>query len=119
MSESPEFPPIPELTVSQAHRIICADWLESVARMVRQGSVTAFDIAWNSDLEKPVGKFLGNASLLIGPIEPKLKAAVAAERQRQIDATTQVVDFTEQLKDHEPCEGEAKEQCALCKTTYS
>lgn len=118
MSETPELPPIPELTAEHAHQFVCADYLESIARLIRRGAISGFDFAWNSSLEKPIGKFVGNCAMLIAPMETKIQQAIADYREEQSKQIS-VVDVTEQLKNHEPCDEESADDCAICNTKLS
>lgn len=116
--ETPELPPITELTATRAHQLICADYLETMANLIRKGAVTGFEFMWNTQIEKPIGKYVGDSSMLIAPMESKIQNAIAdyrAEQAKQISVT----DLTEELKEHEPCQGKAAEECALCSTKLS
>lgn len=89
MSE-PEKIDVPELTVNQAHRMICADYLEAVANLIRKGSVTGFEFMWNTQLDKPIGKFVAEANVLVGPVEIQIREAItaySAEQAKKISVT--------------------------------
>lgn len=114
--------PIAEWTVTEAHRNICADYLRALAKLVEQGACEAFDLQWNPDFRKPEGKFIMGASWLTAPVEAQFLDLV--QRYREAQAKKIVVqDVTEQIKDavqdHEPCTGEAKEQCRFCNDKLS
>jgi len=111
-----DLPPIPELTEKHANRIVCADYLRQVAMLIEQGAVTAFDFVWLSTQLKPQGKLVTNSTFLVGPSEAKLMRAVAEHKAK---SSIQVVDATEELKGHQPCSDEYKDQCALCNTKLS
>ncbi len=98
-------------TIEKAHRAICADYLRQIAKLVDQGCISAFDLAWSTGVRKPVGKMVASASFLIGPVESDFLNQIA-EVNRQIP----VLDVTKDLQDHEPCEDE---ECALCNTATS
>jgi len=101
MSETPELPPIPELTVGKAHRLICADYLRTMAKLIEQGAVEAFDFNWNTSFRKPIGKIVCSADFLTAPVESQFIANIAAyeaERAKKIP----VVDITEDLKENHP-----------------
>jgi hypothetical protein len=93
-----DLPPIPDLTVNQAHRTICADYLRSVANMIERGQLTGFEFVWNTEIQKPIGKVLLTAETLVGPAESKILHAIAdyrAEQERKIPVT----DISDQLKE--------------------
>lgn len=111
---NPELPAIPELTREQLNRLLCADYLEYCAKMIRKGSLTGFDIAWNTSYEKPVGKLEIVSFELTAPLEANIlrqieeaKAAAAERAAKQIP----VVDATE----HEKCTNEA---CVVCNSPF-
>lgn len=113
-----ELPPIEQLSVKQANRLVTADWLRSIAKLIQTGVIDSFECAWNFDLPKPIGRFTASCEMLSAPLEAKLHEAVAVYKKEHL-AVIPVVDVTEQLKDHVPCEGDAKENCALCNTSLS
>lgn len=114
--------PITEWSVKEANRNMCADYLRTLAKLVEQGACEAFDIGWNLDIRKPEGKMVMGATWLTAPVEAQFLDAVQAYRAAQAqkivvhDATEQIKDA---LQDHEPCEGEAKEQCRFCNDKLS
>lgn len=109
-SDSPELPNIPDLSQEQLNRLLAADWLETIAKMMRKGAVTGFDIAWDERYQKPVGKVEMASFELTAPLEAKLmrdiqEAKASAERQ------VPYYDMTEEIKNHAKCENPA---CMAC-----
>ena len=107
MSEIPELPPIPELTIGRAHRLICADYLRAIAKLIEQNAIDAFELAWNTTQRKPQGKIIASADFLTGPVESQFLANVAAyqaEQAKKID----LVDITEELQENHPDVVEAR-----------
>lgn len=100
MSDTPELPPIPELTVNQAHKAICADYLRSIAKMIEQDKITAFEFMWNLEIQKPVGRVSLNAEVLVGPMETRVLAAIAQHRREQ-EAKIPVQDISKELQDRD------------------
>lgn len=109
MSDSKDLPEIPELTQAQLNRLLTADWLEQIARMVRAGSVKGFDIAWDMRYQKPVGNVSLGTEKLLAPLEIKLTAQIA-EETRKAEQAIPVHDISEEIRDHQ-CDSEA---CLVC-----
>lgn len=102
----PELPAVPELTKDQLNRLVCADYLESLANMIRKGQVNGFDMGWDFTTEKPVGRVEIDSKVLIAPLEAKILQGVAkqyAEAAKKIP----VVDATS----HEKC---TNPHCVAC-----
>lgn len=97
MSDSP-IPPIAELTISEMKRLVCADYLDQIAKMIRKGTLIGFELMWNTEIEKPIGKFVAEAGLLIGPVEAKITEDLNAYRAEQAKKIS-VTDLSEELKD--------------------
>jgi hypothetical protein len=108
MSEK-DLPAIPELTQAQLNRLLCADWLESIATLIRRGQVNGFNLAWDERVGKPEGPVQISANLLKSPLELKLLAQIAQEEQAP---KPEIIyqDMTEKLKDHD-CKDP---QCIVC-----
>lgn len=105
----PEDHPIPALSETQIHRLLAADYLETIANMIRKGTLAGFDIAWDERYEKPVGKIVMAAGAIIAPLEAQLRQQIA-EEQAKAAQVIPVADFSEELKEHY-CEDP---QCYVC-----
>ncbi len=110
--------PIPELTVIRANQLMCADNLRAVAKLIEAGSLTAFDIAWNSELHKPVGKMVIKADFLIAPVESQFMREVDIYKQAQ-ENKIQLQDLSQDLQNHEPCGENERDKCSICTTKGS
>lgn len=107
---NPELPEIPSLSQEQLNRLLAADWLETVAKMMRKGAVTGFAIAWSEQYQKPVGKVEMSSIELTAPLESKLlrdieEAKAVAARQ------VPYFDLSEDAKNHAKCENPT---CLVC-----
>lgn len=113
--------PIPNLTVRKANQLICADYLRQIAKLVEQGSITAFSIDWASDKPKPKGKLAVEAEFLTGPTEAEYLRNVAEieAEEREKRAREIFVDLSEDMKDHKPCNPDAAKDCAICSPDLS
>lgn len=98
---TPVLPPIPELTVGKAHRLICADYLRTLAKLIEQGGLEAFELAWNLSFRKPQGKVVTTADSLTGPVEAQFLANVRAYQEEQARKVP-VIDLTEEMKENHP-----------------
>jgi hypothetical protein len=103
---NPELPSIPSLSSDQLHRLLCADYLESIAKLIRQGRVTGFDLAWDMSAEEPVGKVVVESDTFVSPLKQRLLRDIA-EAQAAAARQIQVIDATE----HQKCENPA---CVAC-----
>jgi hypothetical protein len=97
MSDTP--PEISPLTEEQVNRLIAADWLESIAKLIRSGSVTGIDIAWDTRYHKPLGNVIMSTEKLYGPVELKLLAAGPAPKQELVTKIP-VQDVSQDIGDH-------------------
>lgn len=98
MSDETEVPSIESLTVRQMNLLVCADYLETIAKLIRKGSVTSLEFLWNSEIEKPVGKIVIDAGLLIGPTELKISRAITEYKSEQ-DKKISVEDLTSEAEE--------------------
>jgi hypothetical protein len=106
---TPPLPNIPDLTREQFHRLLAADYLVALAGLIRKGTVSGFDMAWDERFEKPAGKVMMSTAALQSPLEQRVLEQIQEEREqaeRQID----VSDMTEALQDHH-CDNPA---CLAC-----
>ncbi|SRR5258708_2792992 len=101
-------PEIPPLTQDQLNRLLTADWLEQVAKMIRSGAANGFDIAWDTRYQKPVGTVQMSTERLQAPLELKMLAQIAEEQSK-----IRVEDVSEKIKDH-ACDSE---ECIVCNNT--
>jgi hypothetical protein len=94
------------------HRLLCADYLETIAVLVRNGMVTEFDFVWDLDDPKPVGSIVAVAGFLHTPLEIKMVEAQQEEnRKEQESQKIQVFDVEKDVKNHESCEDP---RCIAC-----
>lgn len=101
--------PIQDLTKPQLHRLLAADYLESIAGMIRNGSVQGFELAWDARYEKPVGAVTVDSHALKGPLELRIISQI---QKAEAEATAiDVEDISERLKDHS-CEDDS---CMACR----
>jgi hypothetical protein len=107
--KTPELPAVPELTQEKLNVLLAADWLESLATLIRKGTVTSFQLAWDTRYGKPVGPILIESNLLRSPLELKLLSQLAEQ-----DAKIPYKDLTEDLKDHD-CDDK---NCPVCNPLY-
>lgn len=105
-----ELPAIPDLTQDKLHRLMCADYLESVAGMIRRGQVNAFDLSWDLSTEQPVGRVEVDSSTLISPLKASLLQGIAQKRAEMAQRIP-VVDAT----GHERCENPS---CMACNSPH-
>lgn len=104
---------IPDLSQDQLHRLLAADYLESLAGLIRKGTITGFDFAWDQRFEKPVGKVVMSSLTLIAPLEAKLMQQMQEAEEAEAKKI-QVEDLSEDLKDHR-CDDEA---CQVCHSPH-
>lgn len=104
---------IPDLSQDQLNRLLAADYLESMANLIRKGTVSGFDFAWDQRFEKPVGKVIMSSLQFVAPLEAKL-----LEQMREAEAEEankiQVEDLSEDLKNHK-CDDE---DCQVCNSPH-
>lgn len=110
----PSLPEIPNLTQDKINRLITADYLETLAEMIRKGDLEGFDLAWDARYQKPVGKVALLSSEIKGPLEQKWTAEIL-EQQKALEAQIQVYDAEEAVQTHGKCESEA---CMLCNNPH-
>lgn len=111
---NPELPAITELTKDQLNRLVCADYLEAIAGMIRKGNVNGFDLHWDLSTDKPIGEVGLDANYLIAPLEAKIAGAMRAYAQQQAQAEARkipVIDAT----GHEKCENP---DCIACNNPH-
>ncbi len=91
-------PPIEDLTQDEANRLICADYLRAIARLIEKGAVSAFDLSWAAKVaSKPVGRFVTDASFLMCAAEAELTLKVEEYKTQQAKKI-EVEDFSGKLK---------------------
>ena len=96
------------------HRLLCADYLETIAVLVRNGSITEFDFVWDLDDPKPVGSIVAVSGFLHTPLEIKMVEAqreADRERKAQESQKIQIFDIEKDVKNHEACEDP---RCIAC-----
>jgi hypothetical protein len=103
---NPKLPAIPDLSPDQLHRLLCADYLESIARLIRQGQVTGFDLAWDMSAEQPAGRVEVESDTFVSPLKQRLLRDIA-EAQAAAAKQIQVIDATQ----HDKCDNE---NCVAC-----
>jgi hypothetical protein len=116
VTKTDNFPSVTQLTQSQAHRMITGDWLRAVAGMIERGAVSAFDIAWSEQLEKPKGRVVTTSDFLIAPVEARFHEEIEKIKAEQ---NSILLDMTEELKSHDANDGEDHSECQLCSTKLS
>lgn len=102
-----DMPEIPQLSEEQINRLITADWLESIAKLIRNGAATGFDIAWDTRYPKPLGSVVMSTEQLYGKTELKLRTAAYVAPQNKIP----VQDVSDEIGDH-TCSSDA---CLVCR----
>jgi hypothetical protein len=111
MSDQDPTPEITQLTEEQVNRLVTADWLESVAKLIRSGAATGFDIAWDARYPKPLGNVVMSTEQLYGATEMKLLSARYAAKQQELATKIPVQDISDDIGDHK-CDSE---QCLVCR----
>lgn len=109
-SDKTDLPEIPALSREQVHKLLCADYLENLAKLIRRGAVSGFDLIWHPGYEKPVGKLELDSFELVAPMEAKLINDIKAAHEaaaRKIPVT----DLTTQMEEHGHCE---RPDCYAC-----
>lgn len=96
-------PEIPQLTKEQLNRLLCADYLEHVAKLIRKGGLTGFDFAWTDKHEKPVGRLEVLSLELTAPLEARLLNEMEEARQ-EAARKIPVQDMTEAIQQHGKCQ---------------
>lgn len=110
-----------DTTVHDIHRSVCSDYLRYLADLIENGKIVAFDIEWDLTSKKPVGKLAASTDVLKGPSEHELDTRITEYREEQVELAKAiaVVDVSQKLQDHEPCDDDEKEECPLCNTSLS
>lgn len=111
--QTPELPAVPQLTQDKLNRLLCADWLESLATLIRKENVAGFNLAWDARYGKPVGPIQIESNLLKSPLELKLLSQIA-EQEAKDKEIIPYQDLTEDLKDHH-CENP---NCVICNPPF-
>ena len=112
-NKTPELPPIDQITVIQANRLICADMLRSYAKLVEIGAIEGLDLIWHQEVAKPQGKCVMNANFLQCEMETKLRSAVKAHDEAKAKSI-EYVDMTAEVNKHDPCGPDDAPHCPLC-----
>lgn len=99
MKNKPEDQPIPALSQTQLNRLLAADYLETLATLIRKGTVTGFDFGWDDRYEKPMGRVTMSANNIVAPLEVKIMRQIA-EEQAKAEPPIEVHDLSEEVKDH-------------------
>jgi hypothetical protein len=107
--KDPTMPDIPSLSKEQLNRLLAADYLVTIANLIRKGAVTGFDFAWDERYEKPQGHVVLSSLQLTAPLEAKLLADMANEKPPEPPII--VEDATEAFKEHGKCENP---RCMAC-----
>lgn len=95
-------PPIEELTTDQANRLICADYLRTLATMIERGALQAFDLSWAARVAaKPIGKLVMDAGFLMCDAEKEFEQKIEEYKAKQA-AKIQVEDCVQELKNTDP-----------------
>lgn len=106
----PELPSIPALSEEQVRRLLTADYLEALAKMIRKGQITNFDIAWDQTLGKPVGVVEVDANVILAPLEVHVMQQMA-EAQAKAERQIPYEDLTAEVAEHEKCDSP---RCVAC-----
>ena len=93
-------PPIEELTQDQVNKLVCADYIRTLADMIEKGALSAFDLQWSAKLSnKPVGRLVTDAAFIICDAEQELTEKIEKYKAEQAKKIS-VQDMTEVLKDN-------------------
>ena len=103
-------PEIPNLTKEQLNRLLTADYLDAIAKLIRRGAVTGFDFAWDERYEKPLGNVVMTSTELVAPLETKLLKDIQEAMSTQKEQI-RFEDLTQTLREHGKC---SDPKCMAC-----
>lgn len=81
------------MSVQDGYRVICTDYLRTLADLIEAGAVTAFKLDWGKDLAKPVGNFVMTSSFLVTDSEIEIQDQIDEHHASQANKI-EVQDLT-------------------------
>lgn len=109
---NPKIPPPNKAAEKNIRRLLCADYLETIATLIRKGAVTGFEFVWDEEMPKPAGSLEVVSDFLSTPLEIKLtEQAEAAKKAEAAKTKIELFDISDDVKKHEKCENP---RCIAC-----